>query len=339
MATGGEVKILVKKADGSSERITLAEFRLRQNPSVSAPAPAKAEAPKPVKTFDFSNSAPSIMEENYGSTGGSAGSTSATRADQVDEVVAKLSFRISAPSLSRARSIIQLRLKDVRPERETKELIMQAVEKGGLGLAEKEANQILVLCAEIMGKSKVDISTVQPIKQTPVATVVLSQPVVNGNGAQKTLAEVKNVSAPSAVGSPVKNQINHFFNNQSQHLSMNSTVSKPLSRDVIPMDEEIGPLQEIRYFTLTDFRRLASDPQEAAGRLKQKFINLKEDSIVLLFEALKSWRKSPLYIEYMNIVIDALVSRQKISAVANDKNRPALAEIKALINMEQSLNS
>jgi hypothetical protein len=96
-------------------------------------------------------------------------------------------------------------------------------------------------------------------------------------------------------------------------------------------------LHEFQYFTLTDFRRLSDSPTEAASRLWQKFINLKEESIILYFEAINDWHESPLYREYLETVCAAIAKKQKLASVIGDKSKIQMAEIQALVEMEKRL--
>ena len=55
--------------------------------------------------------------------------------------------------------------------------------------------------------------------------------------------------------------------------------------DVKTKPTSLSPLDEIQYFSLIDLRRLSSKPAEAVARLKQKFINLKDESFVLFMDS------------------------------------------------------
>lgn len=98
----------------------------------------------------------------------------------------------------------------------------------------------------------------------------------------------------------------------------------------------MGPIDEIRAITLTDFRRLSNTPEEGAMRLKQKFMNLKDESVLLYMEALEAWKKSPLYAEYVLAVITSLATKQPLSAT-KDAKMISPAEMKAIVSMEQQL--
>ena len=63
-------------------------------------------------------------------------------------------------------------------------------------------------------------------------------------------------------------------------------------------------------------------------------MNLKEESILLFFEAVSAWRVSPLYRDYLAAVSESLVKRVQL-ARAPDKLRIQLPEISALVEMER----
>ncbi len=100
----------------------------------------------------------------------------------------------------------------------------------------------------------------------------------------------------------------------------------------------MGPVDEIKYFSLIDFRRLASDPNEAASRLRQKFIALKDESYLLYLDALNAWHTSPLFCEYVENLAVALTSHQTLNSVLGaDKENIQMSEVQAIINMEKTL--
>jgi hypothetical protein len=106
------------------------------------------------------------------------------------------------------------------------------------------------------------------------------------------------------------------------------TTTKPM---------EMTPVDEIRYFTLTDFRRLAPDPAEAAKRLAQKFYNLRDESILFYFEAIEAWKSAPLYADYLALVAESLGKRQPVSALTQDKKRLQIPELMALVELEKAV--
>lgn len=116
-----------------------------------------------------------------------------------------------------------------------------------------------------------------------------------------------------------------------------ATESKPLVRDVAAVSLEVGPIEELEQFTLTDFRRLSNNPLEAARELREKFKHIQEESIVLYLRALEVWQTSPLYLAYMEAVTQGLSEHRPLSAILSDKKRIQMAEIEALVAMEKEL--
>ncbi len=113
--------------------------------------------------------------------------------------------------------------------------------------------------------------------------------------------------------------------------------NRPVVNDIVSRPSTMSPLDEVRYFSLVDFRRLSANPMEAAARLKQKFINLKDESILWYFEAFEAWHISPLYLDYMNAVATALSQKAPLAGVTTDPNRIQPKEVEALATMEKEL--
>lgn len=113
---------------------------------------------------------------------------------------------------------------------------------------------------------------------------------------------------------------------------------RPLVRDVHPVSLEVGPIDEIGRLTLVDFRRLGATTAESIAHLKDKFTNLKAESILLYLEAMDAWQRSPLYLEYIASLVRSLAEHRPLSAVLTDKQHIQPLEIMALIEMENDLS-
>ena len=108
-------------------------------------------------------------------------------------------------------------------------------------------------------------------------------------------------------------------------------------QDVSAPPVEMGPVEEIRYMTLTDFRRLSGKPEEAARRLGQKFITLQEESFVLFLDALAAYHQSPLYADCVVAISQSLANRKPLSNILSDRGKIQLNELVALMEMEKGL--
>ncbi|MCX6780181.1 MAG: hypothetical protein NT034_03310, partial [Candidatus Magasanikbacteria bacterium] len=166
MVDSNQMMITVKKSDGTTERISLAELKKRQaNTSVPATAPAAVAvspaipAAKPImpavlpvtptpvkienkpllKSEDFKP----LLHEEVPDSEHAKTALAAPRTDQVSKIIDSLSFKVAAAGIdNRLRSIVQLRLKDIRSEADTLDACMRSIKDGGLGLTETQSREL-----------------------------------------------------------------------------------------------------------------------------------------------------------------------------------------------------
>ncbi|MBI5729274.1 MAG: hypothetical protein HY983_03500 [Candidatus Magasanikbacteria bacterium] len=342
MATSAPT-ILVKKADGTFVRMSLDELKASKQPGkqpAPAPkAPALVVAPKPVaqqrlqvpqpmpkpapakpvlpKKTDADFSAP--LTDELAPAVNAGPKLSANRVEQVDAIMKKLSFTVPAHSINRLRTIIQLCLKDVRSSDQTKDALLRTELDGGMALSAKQADEVLEKC-QTRPPAAGGTGTIQPLKPRLAAKTA---------PAPKNLPEIRPESLPTTT-TP-----NNVFKHEPFKLS-SAPAPKPVMHDVVGKPVSLTPVDEVRYFSLTDFRRLAADPAEAARRLRQKFSNLKDESVVLYLQGLTAWRNCPLYLEYLNTILGTLASGQKLPS-PRDRKMMQFNELSAIVAMEQTL--
>lgn len=371
MADDLSPKILVKKADGSYVHMSLSDIQKKATASSAAPAPAApASAPvKPITPKPLPAAAQpkiekpepiSLLEEPVPIFKEAAPLTSVTKEKQVDEIIKSLSFKTPVQNDSRLRSILLSFLKDVRGGAEFIEIMMRSEIAGGVGLSETQANEIFKKAGEVKtGKKEPEktINLAKPVsvksnpkenerleKEVPMVRSNFSFPKTVPSGVTTLPATAKNlavkiepqkavqVSIAAKIEKPaVAFEPSIFKNDVSKARgSMNDVKAPPLA---------LGPVDEIKAFSLVDFRRLSTNPSDAAKRLKQKFLNLREESVVMFFEALDAWHTAPLYNDYLALVSDALKGRQPLMRVAAvDNKKIQSVEIAAILQMEKELS-
>lgn len=354
MADNTQPTILVKKADGTTERVSLADLKKRtakpvvtNEPVISpSPAPAKpvmpekkiepAEVKKPVlakptvkpvvlpHSFTAKDAVP--LAEDPDISHPSLSKTVVPRQNDVDKVLAKFSFSVPADYVSRLRSVVLLAIKDIRSEADTRELVLRSIKEGGLGLTENQADELLSACQSISKLPMVAPKAI-PAVVKPAGLPANTAPF---NAFVSKDPSVTQPVAPKAVPKPMESERPAF--------SKSKTMTRPVMRDVIPARPAIlDPVEEIAYMTLTDFRRLSSDPVTAAKKLSQKFINLKEESIILFLRSRDGWRRSPLYLDYVNLLAESLQAQTPVSALSGKENGITSSELSALAGMEKEL--
>lgn len=231
--------------------------------------------------------------------------------DLVNKILSQLDFSV-APDLSgRLQSLILSRIKDIRNDEQILECALKTKESGGLGFSSDQAQELVIVIKnnfndkssrlkskedKIVVEKKVDLENFQP----KISQNIKTQPVFNG---KKTLHDIT---------PPALNQNSVLTNDES-----NQNIKK-----------SVGPIEELSTFDLRDWRRLSNNPAKAGEKLLEKFIILKKDSIILYFDGVEAWRKSPLYNMYKQIIADCVSSRQKIKDYLfnQDKNNTLSSE-------------
>ena len=100
----------------------------------------------------------------------------------------------------------------------------------------------------------------------------------------------------------------------------------------------MGPVEEIEYFSLVDFRRLSPKTENAREILRSKFMTIQEESYILFLDAREAWLKSPLYKIYQNAVITALEARKPIAEIVTGQAQSiTLNEFDTLVEVNHFL--
>ena len=339
--------ILVKKSDGTTARMTLDEIKKMKAPApqpaavaVSASIPdVKAIKPSPVVNqrmvvaplprasddlpparsaapVDFS----SLLEEELPAVSSTLARASAPRDEQIEAVIKRLRFTITPELMPRLRTVLQLYLKDVRGVDPTRSMLERSASDGGVGLNAAQVGEVLLSCQNMLPAviSRANV----PATATPFNA--FKHPAV---------ASKKDEMGRSTPRPQQKN----FAPTIPFKLNSQATHRVPMQEIQAPSHGTMGPVDEIAAFTLTDFRRLAATTEEAALRLKQKSINLQEESVLLYLDALEAWRQSPLYKNYVACVTEHLAHGQPLTAPVLSKEVIQTKEIVALVGMEQAL--
>ncbi len=236
------------------------------------------------------------------------------RGDVVDRIKAKLTFPIDSVHTERFHSLITSWLKEIRTDEQVREYAMKPKDKGGLGLNEKQASDLMSVMGEFEKYNKKQSTSILqsiPPRQIP------SPPPPRLVGGQAPLMG-KNVG-------PVRKQIIH------------DVVPPPPQQKISP--EPLGPIEEVGAMTLIDFRRLSADSMQGAGILKEKFENLKSDSYLLYLDARAAWFASPLYMTYKQVLGGALRSGATLKEYVERQEQGAMGfeEMMAVLEVNKKI--
>ena len=348
--------ITVKKADGTFSKVPLSEFKKMQAASkpkeisnIQYPISNKSHHIKPMSRAD----AGSPLEEKL-KIKSSAPLFSPKREKQVEEVLEKIGFSVMPEVLGRLKSLVLAKLKDIKSEDETRELLVRSIKNGGLGLTGQQVEKIIKSCQEVEDgedgedsgvpalKGKTNMSLmVEPPELPMVIDPTLTLPLKREGIVATPLfkegqGEVKRFGGTQKQ-EVVSKLVNSSIANESVFKLDTRPAMKQSMQDVTASSNEMGPVEEIKSISLADFRRLSSNPEEAAKRLQQKMFNLQEESFVWYLDALSAYHNSPLYLDYIQSVCQSLAERKSLANVLAMKNSIKLNEAMAIVEMERSL--
>lgn len=314
--------ILVKKADGTSVRMTMDEFKeYRANTGASVSAPAIGAAPdkqpsekkqNPVQWSDDDHASPldaSLHED--------AEKRMMPPSKGIDErvlsIMSSLPFQVPGHLRGRLQSLLQSRLKDIRSDVQVGEYLLRPEASGGLGMDEDQMDAVMTAIAMVVPKKQ--IVPKNPVVAVSSKTVAAPVPPMVKPVAPKPVTPLAPVGTMPAI------------------------MAKPVMHDVIAKGvekESVGPLDELKTMSLDEFRRLGSTTDERTTKLMQKFGTLQQESFLLYLEAVEAWKSCPLYRLYQETIMQSLQNHEPIDT-RNVQAGMAGQEIKAIIEVNQHL--
>lgn len=333
--------ILVKKKDGTFARMKLSD--LKKSPVLvedkKKEAPVKISEKKNILTKEDIKS-PLEDEElknlDY--------QTFNKRTDEAGEIINKLSFKFVEQAKNNIKNTLVLFLKDIKSEEQAIEILRQPVYLGGADLNTEQLKELFRIAREKLTQiatQKHDLT--EPLKKVAPR---INLPMKEGEILPSSSSPFNAFVHKPAFNRKVKEikSLDEMMENAEigeEDISKMIKFGKPAKttvEDIIsPKNINYGPIDEIRSFTLTDFRRLSSEAKEAVTRLRQKFANLKEESFLLYLEAIEVWQQSPLYKKYMERICESLNKNLRLSGLVKKEDDLTEEEIKLLVKMEKDL--
>ena len=152
------------------------------------------------------------------------------------------------------------------------------------------------------------------------------------------------------VSGSVKQESQKLDKPQSSSTAVNSNRSfaepkvasgKQSMQDIRVSQRIMGPIDELRYFNLKNFRRLSDNPQEAFSKIREKIDLLSKESYEKRVEAISAWKENPLNKLYYQISKESLNKAKPINEVieerkGNNMDYLSSEELKALVSFNRS---
>jgi len=122
-----------------------------------------------------------------------------------------------------------------------------------------------------------------------------------------------------------------------------SASNNRLKMDDVKLKPKVmGPLEELRYLDLANFRRLGDSPSEITKKIISKIKLLERDGYDRMVQGVQAWRQSPVNKTYVRLMQEAINKGLTLSALLEARQtekKEALTkeEIEAIVDMNSKL--
>lgn len=83
----------------------------------------------------------------------------------------------------------------------------------------------------------------------------------------------------------------------------------------------VGPIGELQYMSLNDFRRISDDPQVRAEKILEKLDLLEEESYVQRVKGIKAWQECEVFDLYIQIGAEAMSEEKTLEEVISEYDK------------------
>ena len=119
------------------------------------------------------------------------------------------------------------------------------------------------------------------------------------------------------------------------------SISKQAMHDIKPMPKVMGPLEELRFLDLLNFRRLGKTPAEITAKIFSKIKLLEADGYDKMVAGVHAWRQSPVNRLYLKMMQEAIgkgsTVKDFVSTQKDSKDSLNFEEIEAILAMNSKL--
>lgn len=301
--------------------------------------------------------------------------------DKIKEITRQAQINFGSVELAeRFAQILKTYLRGIRDKLDTKATLMKSFSSGGLSFDEDSAQKAILLADKVLSSEpakpieplpKIKLPESEKadfLKQRSVsrdAAYDFSKIAARGEKIKQDLRkldtkhelapltptvkpaikqiekpkvkDVKPASAPAKTEDPgTMPLIKRRF--EAENLSQSQ---KTRIEDVKYVPRVMGPMEEIKYMDIVNFRRLDKDPIKGVEKIKNK-INLLEEDYGKKLEGIKFWRQSPIYKLYLEIGNSSIKENKPVDVIIEARRMAGLDylsenEFKAIMDLNKSL--
>jgi len=181
----------------------------------------------------------------------------------------------------------------------------------------------------------------------PLTPAVISVPITQINALkkpEKTSVSSKNIqSKVKSIQPEPKSDLGTMPLIKRRFEAENLSPSQKVKiEDVKYVPRVMGPLDEIKYMDLINFRRLDKDPLKSADKIKSKINLLEEEAYGKKLEGIKLWRLSPINKLYLEIGRLSIGENKPVDVIIEERKMAGsdyltTDEFKTIMDLNKSL--
>lgn len=266
--------------------------------------------------------------------------------EKVQDIISKLKIQFSDETIKRRFvNILTTYFRGIRKVKEIEYILTTPKVSGGMELPVDKVALIISLLShhtedthkkrqEVVSKPLDRVATLDHRLDPPPPAVVpkaspapeaISVPVPKVSVPQKPKTMARPVISKPAPSQP-------------------SPMTKSKVEDVRPVTRQLtGPLEELQYMTIEDFRRLGRDENEIKDEVMERIMLLNEESFVRKIQGIKAWKSSPVFKTYLLLSLRGIREKKTVEQLIEENQRQnietlTISEYEAISDLNQKLS-
>lgn len=238
-----------------------------------------------------------------------------------DEIIKDSGVELSDSAIRRLKRVADSRFRQVRDLRETKEVLIRALDLGGVGLNDEQTQNILKLIEQrrvkfeegdkiVKRQDKVDEIKTEIEKQN--ITPPLTEEPVKIPG--KVIHSSQEVVPPKTT-----KPLTIFKHRQNIQKKIKPVPSTREKKEDYTLHKLIGPIEELAKFNLESFRALAPTIEQVADKIKHKIGLLQDESFEKRAQGIKAWHSSEVYKNYLELGKQSMEENRSVQEIVKEK--------------------
>ncbi len=120
------------------------------------------------------------------------------------------------------------------------------------------------------------------------------------------------------------------------------SAAHPQMHDIKPMPKVMGPIEELQFLDVVNFRRLGTAPAEITSKVFAKIKLLEKDGYDKMVAGVRAWRQSPVSRLYLRLGQEAIAKGQPMKQITEARKSAnqeylSMEEIEAIVSLNSKL--